>query len=92
MVTGLTILGDTCFKFTNTSSNYQDNTVSLRCACNHVFHKVSVSWGINDGHIILTGLEFPQEDIDGDTMLVGDRVLCLKSPLAATNENKSTKT
>uniref|UniRef100_M3XR31 Uncharacterized protein n=1 Tax=Mustela putorius furo TaxID=9669 RepID=M3XR31_MUSPF len=68
MLMGLPVLGDTCFKFTNTSSNNQDSTVSLGCACNHVFNKVSVSCSINDGHIILAGLEFPQGDINGDTM------------------------
>ena len=29
-----------------------------------------MSWGINDGHIILAGFEFPQGDINGDTTLV----------------------
>ncbi|VFV44750.1 Hypothetical predicted protein, partial [Lynx pardinus] len=66
MLIGLPILGDTCFKFTNTSTNNQDSTVSLRYACNHVSDKVSVSWGINDGHIILAGLKFTQGDINGD--------------------------
>jgi hypothetical protein len=27
-----------------------------------------VSWDINDGHIILAGLKFPQGDVNGDTM------------------------
>ncbi|VCX38347.1 unnamed protein product [Gulo gulo] len=67
MLTGLPILGDTCFKFTNSSSISEDSTVSLRCACHHVFDKVSVSWGINDSHIIVAGLKFPQGDINGDT-------------------------
>ncbi|KAF6104245.1 hypothetical protein HJG60_011245 [Phyllostomus discolor] len=67
MLMGLPILGDTCFKLTNTSSNNQDSTVSLRCRCNHVFDKVSVPWGISDGHIILAGFKFPQGDINGDT-------------------------
>ncbi|VCX39580.1 unnamed protein product, partial [Gulo gulo] len=31
------------------------------CACNHVLDKVSVSWDINNGHIILAGLEFHRE-------------------------------
>ena len=35
-----------------------------------VFDEVSVSWGISDGHIALTGLEFPQGDISGDTTLM----------------------
>jgi len=41
--------------------------VSLKYTSNHVFHKVSVAWGISDGHIILAGLVFPQGDISGDT-------------------------
>ena len=66
---GLPILGDPCFKLTNTSSSNQDSPVSLRCAWNHVFDKVSMSWGIKDGHTILAGLELPQRDTSGDTML-----------------------
>ncbi|CAI9156850.1 unnamed protein product [Rangifer tarandus platyrhynchus] len=67
MLAGLPVLGDTGFKFTNTSSNNQDSTVSLGCACNHVFDEVSVSRGINNGNIVLAGLKFPQGDINGDT-------------------------
>jgi hypothetical protein len=26
-----------------------------------------VSWGIDDGHVILAGLKFPQGDVNGDT-------------------------
>ncbi|VCW99257.1 unnamed protein product [Gulo gulo] len=39
MFTGLPILVDTAFKFTNTSSNNQDSTVSLRYACTHILIK-----------------------------------------------------
>ncbi|XP_059537218.1 plasma kallikrein-like [Myotis daubentonii] len=69
MLMDLPIPGDTCFEFTNTSSNNQDSTVSLRCACNPVFGEVSVFCGIKGGHIILAGLEFPQGDINDDIML-----------------------
>ncbi|VCW70786.1 unnamed protein product [Gulo gulo] len=64
---GLPVLGDTCLKFTNTSSKDQDSTVSPRRACNPGFERVSVSWGIGDGHIVLAGLRFPQGDLNGDT-------------------------
>ena len=70
MLMGLPILGDISFKCINTSSNNQDSTVSLGCACNHVFHEVSVSWSISDGNIVLAGLKFPQGDINGDTTLM----------------------
>ena len=36
------ILGDTWFKFINTSSNNQDSTVSITRACSHVFDKACV--------------------------------------------------
>ena len=45
------------------------NPTNLRCPCNHVLDKVSVSWGISDAHIIPAGFEFPQGDINGDTTL-----------------------
>lgn len=67
MITDLPILGDTCFKFTNTSRKNQNSIVSLRCAYSHVFDKVFVSQGINDGHILLAGLKFLQGDVNGDT-------------------------
>ena len=36
---------------------------------NHVLDEISVSRGINDGDIVLGGLELPESDIDGDTSL-----------------------
>ena len=60
MLTGLPTLGDASFKFTSTSSNSQNSTVSLGGACNHVFDEVSVSRGINDGNTALAGLRIPQ--------------------------------
>ena len=54
----ITLLGDTCFKFTNTSGNNQNIITSLIYACNRVFGKVSVFWGINYGHTVLAGLGF----------------------------------
>lgn len=70
MITGLPILGDTSFKFPDTRNNNQDSTVSLRCAYNHVFDKVSVSKGISNSHIILARLKFPQGDVNGDATLM----------------------
>lgn len=37
---GLPIVGNPGFKFTNTSSNNQDSTVSLGCVFNYVFNEV----------------------------------------------------
>ena len=69
---GLHILGDACFKLTSTSSNNQDSTASLRCACHHIFDKVSVSWGINDGSITLDSPKFLPAGINGDTFQLSD--------------------
>jgi len=46
--TSLTILGNTSLKFTSTSGNYKNGTISLRGTSNHVFDEVAVSGGIND--------------------------------------------
>jgi hypothetical protein len=38
-------------------------------AGNHVLDEISVSWGVDDGEVVLLGLELPEGDIDGDTSL-----------------------
>jgi hypothetical protein len=48
MLSGLSILGDTSFKFTSAASNDENSTVSLRGSRNHVFDEVTVTRGIND--------------------------------------------
>ena len=35
----------------------------------HVLDEVTMSGGINDGHVVLRGLELPESDVDGDTTL-----------------------
>jgi hypothetical protein len=37
--------------------------------CNHIFHKVCMSWGINDSHVIHAGLKFPLGDVTSDTIV-----------------------
>merc|ERR1711957_48454 len=64
---GLTILGDTGFKFTDTSSNNKYGTISLRCTSNHVLDEISMTGSINNGDREVFGLELPEGDIDGDT-------------------------
>lgn len=39
----------------------------LRGSCDHVLDEITMSWGINDGDVILGSLELPQGDINGDT-------------------------
>ena len=35
----------------------------------HVLDEVTMSGGIDDGHVVLGGLELPESDVDGDTTL-----------------------
>ena len=37
----------------------------------HVLDEVTMSGGIDDGDIVLGGLELPESDIDGDTLTRG---------------------
>jgi len=67
VLTGLTVLGDTGFKFTDTGGDNEDGAVSLRGTGNHVLDEVTVTRGVNDGDLVLVGVELPEGNIDGDT-------------------------
>ena len=41
----------------------------LRSSSDHVLDEITMSRSINDGNIVLWGLELPEGDIDGDTTL-----------------------
>ena len=69
VLTGLTILGDTGFELTSASSNDENSAVGLRGTSDHVLDEVTMTWGVDDGDIVLGGLELPESDIDGDTTL-----------------------
>merc|ERR1719341_2277924 len=52
--------------------NKMDSTeppYSLGSSSDHVLDEIPVSGGINDGDIVLRGLELPESDIDGDSSL-----------------------
>lgn len=69
VLTGLAILGDTSLELTSTGSNDENSAVSLGGTSDHVLDEITVTGGINDGDIVLGGLELPERDIDGDTTL-----------------------
>lgn len=69
VLTSLTILGDTSFEFTSTGSNDENGAVSLGSTSDHVLDEVTMTGGVDDGDIVLGGLELPQGDINGDTTL-----------------------
>jgi hypothetical protein len=48
MFTSLTVLGDTSFEFTSTTSNDQNSAIGLRSTCNHVLDEVTVTRSIDD--------------------------------------------
>ncbi|KAI4384024.1 hypothetical protein MLD38_009796 [Melastoma candidum] len=74
MLAGLSILGDPGLKTTSGGINDEDSTVSLGSTRNHVLDKVTVSRSINDGAVVIGGLELPQNNINGYATLA----LCLK--------------
>merc|ERR1719204_190553 len=69
MLSSLSILRDTSLELSSTGGNDQDSAISLGGTSDHVLDEVTMSGGINDGHIVLGSLELPESDIDGDTSL-----------------------
>merc|ERR1719427_491821 len=66
---GLAVLGDTSLELSSSGGDDEHSTVSLRGTGDHVLDEVTMSGSINDGHVVLGGLELPESDIDGDTTL-----------------------
>lgn len=58
--TGLTILGDTGFKFTGSGGNDEDGTIGLGSTGDHVLNEITMPRGIDDGDLVLRSLELPQ--------------------------------
>ena len=48
VLASLTVLGDTSFEFTCTTSNDKNGAVGLRCSRNHVLDEVTVTRGVDD--------------------------------------------
>jgi len=69
MLTGLTVLGDTGLELTNTSGDDENGTIGLGGTSDHVLDEITVTGGVDDGDVVLVGLELPQGNIDGDTTL-----------------------
>jgi len=67
MLTGLTVLGDTGFKFTGSGGDDEYGAVGLRSPGDHVLDEIPVSRGVDDGDVIVLSLELPQSNVDGDT-------------------------
>lgn len=69
VLSSLTVLGDTGLELSDTGSNDKNGAVGLRGTGDHVLDEISVTRGVNDGDLVLGGLEFPKSNVDGDTSL-----------------------
>merc|ERR1719510_1074635 len=66
---GLAVLGDAGLELTSSGGDDQHSAISLGGTGDHVLDEVTMSGGINDGHVVLGSLELPESDVDGDTSL-----------------------
>ena len=53
MFSGLSVLGDSSFEFSNTGSDNQNGAIGLRGSSNHVLDEISVTGGVDDGNVEL---------------------------------------
>merc|ERR1719477_542186 len=66
---GLSVLGDTSLELTGSGGDDEHTAVSLAGASDHVLDEVTMAGGVDDGDVVLGGLELPECDINGDTTL-----------------------
>ena len=66
---GLPVLGDTSLELSSSGGDDEHTAVSLAGAGDHVLDEVAMAGGVDDGDVVLGGLELPEGDIDGDTTL-----------------------
>ena len=69
MLARLPVLGDTGLEATGRRVDDEHGAVGLRRARDHVLDEVAVAGGVDDGAVVLGGLELPEGDVNGDTAL-----------------------
>jgi len=69
VLTGLAVLGDTGLELTSTGGDDEHTAIGLGGSSDHVLDEIPVARGIDDGDVVVLGLELPQGNIDGDTTL-----------------------
>lgn len=57
MLFGLSFGGNTGLEFSLSGGDHEDGNISLGSSGNHVFDEVSVAWSIDDGAVVLRGVE-----------------------------------
>merc|ERR1719219_1868809 len=69
VLSGLTVLGDASLELASSGGDDEHSAVSLGGTGDHVLDEVTMSGSVDDGDIVLRGLELPESDVDGDTPL-----------------------
>jgi hypothetical protein len=69
VLTSLAILGDTSLELTSAGGNDENGAIGLGSTSDHVLDEITVTGSVNDGDVVLGGLELPEGDINGDTTL-----------------------
>merc|ERR1712002_244329 len=69
MLAGLAFLGNTSFELTSTGGDDEHTAIGLGGSGDHVLDEIPVARGVDDGDVIVFGLELPQGNIDSDTTL-----------------------
>merc|ERR1719198_1658863 len=69
VLSGLAVLGDNSLELSSSGGDDEHTAVSLAGASNHVLDEVTMAGGVDDGHVVLGGLEFPESNVNGDTTL-----------------------
>jgi hypothetical protein len=83
MLPSLSVLRDAGFELTSATGHHQDGTIGLgrsyevcqlsyalqsyKYTSDHVLDEIAMTRSVDDGDVILGGLELPQSDVDGDT-------------------------
>jgi len=69
VLASLAVFGNAGLELSVSGGDNQYAAIGLGCSGDHVLDKIPVSWGINDGDVVVLGLELPQSNVNGDTTL-----------------------
>merc|ERR1719203_658706 len=64
VLSGLTILGDTCLELTSTGGNDKQAAIGLGGSGDRVLDEITMSGSVDDGDVVLRGFELPESNID----------------------------
>lgn len=67
VLAGLAVLRDTGLETTGSGVDDEHGTIGLAGPRDHILDEVAMARSVNDGAVVLGGLELPKSNIDGDT-------------------------